>query len=83
MDKVLVDVFLPAAGKSFDVLLPKKSKLYEVSYLLAGAFGELANGFYFPTDDAILCSRDNGEVLNLSMSVQELGLVNGSRLILI
>ena len=55
MDKVLVEVFIPASEKSYDVFLPLQSKLHEVVYLLAGTMTELSQGYFSATHDTILC----------------------------
>lgn len=83
MDKVLVEVYVPASEKEFDVFLPLESKLYEVLALLAGTMTELSQGFFAATEDTILCDRKTGAILNINQSVEENGLVNGAKLMLI
>lgn len=83
MDKVLVEVFIPASEKSYDVFLPQQSKLHEVLYLLAGTMTELSQGYFSATHDTILCDRKTGTILNINQTVEELGLMNGAKLMLI
>jgi hypothetical protein len=83
MDKVLVEVYVPAAEKEFDVFLPLESKLYEVLHLLAGTLTELSDGHFAATPDTILCDRSNGEILNINCTVGENRLANGTKLMLI
>ena len=83
MDKVLVEVYVPAAEKEYDVLLPLESKLYEVVYLLSGTMTELSQGHFSATADTILCDRRDGAILNINQTVEENGLANGTKLMLI
>lgn len=83
MDKVLVEVYLPASEKSFDVFLPLESKLYEVVYLLTNTMTELTEGEFSPSHDTILCNRHSGTILNINMTVEENGVINGAKLMLI
>ena len=83
MDKVLVEVYVPAAEREYDVLLPLESKLYEVVFLLSGTLSELSQGHFAATKDTILCDRSNGSILNINQTVEENGLENGRKLMLI
>lgn len=83
MDKILVEVFVPALARTYDVYIPLTTKLWEVETLLTGAIAELSNGYFAPTRDTILCERTSGSVLDIGMSAQESGLHHGSRLMLI
>jgi hypothetical protein len=83
MDKVLVEVYVPASEKSFDVFLPLESKLYEVVYLLNNTISELTQGEFSSTGDAILCDRHTGQILNINLTVEENGIINGTKLMLI
>ena len=83
MDKVLVEVFIPASEKSYDVFLPLESKLHEVVHLLAGTMTELSQGYFSATQDTILCDRKTGIILNINQTVEEHGLMNGAKLMLI
>lgn len=83
MDKVLVEVYIPATETSFDVFLPQESKLYEVVFLLTGTMSELTEGEFSPSHDTILCERHNGTILNINMTVEENGVINGAKLMLI
>ena len=83
MNKILVEVFLPALEQSYDVFIPLESKLSEVILLLTKVLNDLSNGCYIARDDAILCDRETGNIFSINMSVFELGLKNGSKLMLI
>ncbi len=81
--KVLVEILLPAAGKSFDVFIPLERKMSEVIRLVAGALSDLSDSTYLYSDGAVLCNADTGIIYNVNMEIAELGIKNGSRLMLI
>ena len=82
-DKILVEVFLPAVNQSYDAYIPFNMKLHEVEALLVGAFAALSDGYFKASHQAVLCDKDTGILLDINKSAQELGLQNGSRLMLI
>ncbi|WP_068673720.1 EsaB/YukD family protein [Oceanobacillus sp. Castelsardo] len=83
MNKVLVEIFLPAANESFDVYIPVESRLSEVLQLVSSLLSDLSAGKYKATQDAVLCDAKTGMIFNINMAVSELGIQNGSRLMLI
>ncbi|WP_045518284.1 hypothetical protein [Neobacillus niacini] len=83
MDKILVEVFIPAANQTYDVFLPLKTKVHEVVFLLANTMTELSQGYFTGSDHTILCDRNTGTILNINSSAEELGLLNGTKLMLI
>lgn len=83
MHKILVEIYNPASNHTFDVFIPLESKLYEVTLLLSNAVSELSNGFYKATEQTALCDRSSGQVLDINLTVEELGLKNGSKLMLL
>lgn len=82
MDRILIELWVPAAERSYDVWIPCGSRMYVVRRLLATAVKELSAGKYSPTDDVAICDR-SGKILDNNMTVHELGLKNGSQLMLI
>ena len=83
MSKALVEVTIPAAEKKFDIFIPLDSRLYEVCILVSAALTELSEGKFIGSGDCVLCDGESGEVLDVSMIVSELGIKNGSKLMLI
>lgn len=83
MDKILVEVYLPAANHSYDVYIPLKSKLHEVIQLLSRTLMELSEGYFIPNQDTVICDRDTGIIYSINMSIEELELHNGSKLMMI
>ena len=59
MDKVLVEISVPAAGRSFDVFIPQTSKMSEVVMLVSKSLAELSAGKFKPDYSTILCVGEN------------------------
>lgn len=83
MEKVLVSVHVPAVDESYDIFIPPESPMYEVQELIKRAVGVLSHGQYIAGKTSILCFGNSGGIININLSVWELGIRNGSRLILI
>ena len=83
MDKVLIDIFLPAINRSFEVYIPLDSKFYEITHLVSKMLSELSNGLFISGDDSILYERKTGNILNINMSARQLNIKNGGNLMLL
>jgi len=83
MKKVLVEVFVPVIDAKYDVFIPSASQMSEVLELLKKAVTDLSKGRFVATDETALCYRENGAIINVNMTVFELGIHNGSKLMLI
>lgn len=83
MSKVLVEVYVPALGQSYDVFIPLHSPMHEVLELLKRAVTELSDGRFAANGNTALCNRQDGTIININMSVYELRIRNGSKLMLI
>ena len=83
MNKILVEVFVPAAGKSYDAFISLESHMEDVRKMLCQSVNNLTQGNYYADDETIVCDAESGIIYNVNISVYELGIKNGSRLMLI
>lgn len=83
MKKYLVDVYLPASGKHYDVYLPAGKQIGEATQLLIRLAESLSSGSFKGTADTVLVNADNGQPFNRSHTVYDAGIRNASRLILV
>ena len=83
MKKVLVEVYVPVIDARYDVFIPNTSPISEVLELLKKAVSDLSDGHFIPNGETALCYRENGAIINVNMTVYELGIHNGSKLMLI
>ena len=83
MSKVLVEIYLPAARNSFDVYLPLEERLSTVLPVISNLLEDLSQGNFKATAQTLLCNRETGIIYNINLSIYELQLLNGSKLMLI
>lgn len=83
MDKVLVEVYVPVLDRSFDIFIPLRSPMYEVLELIKKAVREMSDGHFEADANTAICHRENGTIININLSVYELEIRNGSKLMLI
>lgn len=83
MDKILIEVYVPLLGTAWDVFIPQDVKMYEVLDMIKKAVANLSGGRFVADENTAICYRDSGAILNINLSVSELSLHNGSKLMLI
>lgn len=83
MEKVLVEVFVPVLERSFDIFIPLSSPMFEVLELIKKAVKEMSDGRFVADTNTALCHREDGTIININLSVYELEIRNGSKLMLI
>lgn len=83
MNKVIVNVYVPIINISYDIFIPVQSQLFEVTDLIKKAVFELSEGRFVPTPDTVISLKASGEILDINSTVFELGIGNGTKLMLI
>lgn len=83
MDKVLVEVYVPVLEQSFDMFIPEQSPMYEVLELMKKAVTDLSDGRFTGNPSTVICHRIDGTIININLSVHDLEIRNGSKLMLI
>lgn len=83
MNKVLVEVVLPAAEMKFDVYIPLDIKVYDARLMIAELLSNLSDGKFKATNDTVLCNANTGDIFDINMFVAETEIKNGSQLMLI
>lgn len=83
MNKVIVNVYVPILNISYDIFIPVQLQLFEVTELIKKAVFELSEGRFMPTPDTAIAIRASGEILDINSTVFELGIGNGTKLMLI
>ena len=83
MDKVLVEIRVPAADAKFDAFIPQTSKGSEVLEIVKGIFTSMFEGKYKQVSDSVLCVYDTGKLLDINRTMYEQSKKNGTKLVLI
>ena len=82
-NKLLVEIYLPAAGRSFDMRIPADSRMGEINALVASIAADLSGGSYRATGTSVLVNAADGRIFDTSMTPSDLEIKNGTKLILI
>jgi len=82
-NKALVELMVPAADRTFDVFIPLDSRMSVVRTLISSVVNEMSEGKFKANDSTVLCDPDSGAILDVNMLATDLGIKNGSRLMLI
>ncbi len=83
MEKIMVELYLPAAEEAYDVRIPGDSRIGDIVPLLETCMAELAEGYFVPKGGSVLCDRETGIALNINLTAREMGILNGTKLMLI
>lgn len=83
MNKIIVYLYIPASGKKYEIRIPASSQMFKVLELIKTAVFDTDDGKYHPDDTAVLCDKNTGNIINLNLTAEELGIQNGSNLMLI
>lgn len=82
MNKIVVEVQVPAVNKVYDARIPRDVQIWEVAKLISQMVAALEPGMYAEDNQAVLCDYETGQILDTNKLVDDVGLVNGSRVIL-
>ena len=82
MDKLLIEVYVPAIASAFDISIPREARVFELLPLITTAVAQRSGGLFIP-NDAVLCNGSTGAIFGNNMSVDDMRLKNGSQLMLI
>ena len=83
MDKTLVEVYVPLLRNSYDIFVPRSVQMFDVLELIKKAITELSESRFIPNVNTVICSKETGRIFDINKSADELGIKNGSKLMLI
>lgn len=82
MNKYIVTIYVPLLNEKFDVLIPNSKRVIDIIYHSSKIISSLFEG-EFEIKNYNLINRDNGNIYDLSLLINETDIKNGSELILI
>lgn len=83
MEKILVDVVVPAAEKTFNVFIPDDLCIGEVTDLLGKVLSDLSEYKFSPSEDCMLFEFSSGKAYDKGQLVKDLPIFDGTKLMLI
>lgn len=82
-NKVCVDLIVPSIEERYNIFIPINKKTIEIIFLLNKAINDMSNGAFPMSDTLSLINANNGIIYDVSKTVMENGILNGTKLILI
>lgn len=83
MQTIIVEIFVPAISASFDFRLPSTGLIGDIISEVARILEETQQNMTLVRDQLVLCDMERGRPLKREETVAEVGLEDGSRLILV
>lgn len=83
MEKILVEIYVPVLSTSWDMFIPQQLQMSDILDMIKKAVSELSDRRFVADSNTAICHREDGTILNINLSAYELGLRNGSKLMLI
>lgn len=82
-ESILIQLYFPVIGETYELWIPRKIQLKQVGKIIASLLEENEGISYYSKEQALICDRETGKILNGNATVEELHLMNGERLMLI
>ena len=82
MSKILIELYVPAITSTYDIYVPANAHVATLLPLFDSAVKNLSHGLY-ASSNAVLCCGDTGIIFSSRMTVKDMNLKNGSRLMLL
>lgn len=83
MDKILIEIFVPAINEQFDIFVPLDVPIKDLNSLMANGVAELTNGKYIVSGSEQLCLKEPSGLLNPLLTLQDYGIKDSTQLYLI
>lgn len=83
MNKVLIEIHVPAIYEHFDIFAPVDIPIRELNVIIANGVAEITNGKYISSKSEQLCLKEPSGLLNPSLTLQDYGIKDGTKLYLI
>lgn len=80
--KILINVYVPAVGKKYDILVPQFLRIRNITALIAETVENLSNHFYVSSGAECLCSVEKNTILQQESTLDAYGIQNGEHLLL-
>lgn len=83
MNKVLVEIYIPAIGEHFDIFVPVDVSIRDVTKVITDGVVEITNGKYVASNCELLCLKEPAGLLDPSCTLGDYGVKVGTQLYLI
>ena len=80
--KILVNIYVPAIQRKYDVFIPSAVKVKTAASLIANTVENLSNHLYVVSGEEYLCSIEKNSILRRGATLEQYGICNGDHLIM-
>lgn len=81
-NKILLELWVPAAERSFDIRVPRQLKVAQAADMIVEFIKRQEEG-YLPTNESVLCDMESGRPFDPNAFIDGIGLHNSSRIMLL
>lgn len=83
MKDIYLQIYVPSKNRTFDIKASKSLMLYQLKSMIYDVISSEIDVELLEKSEPTLCDKQSGIIFNINMSIAELGLRNGSQLMLI
>ena len=83
MNKILVEICIPASGDHFDIFVPVDIPIGELNDVIASGIAEITDGRYIHSKREQLCLKEPAGVLDPALTLQDYSIRDGMQIYLI
>lgn len=83
MKKILIEVSMPAAAKTFDMFVPEDMLIGEFALLAETFFEQTSEGLFRKTAPAVVLGKNDGSIYPYDRMFRETNIRSGTKLYLI
>ena len=83
MEKILIGLYVPAVQKHFDLFVPSKLSIRELTELLSTGVDDLSNGGFSRTGSEMLCMKEPDMLLQPDKNLYDYGVEDGAQFIML
>ncbi len=83
MKKITVNVFVPASGNDYEMRIPRNIRAGKANEMILDYLNNKSDESFIPNSLSRLCSCKTGEPYDWNLYIDELGLENGERVLII
>ncbi len=83
MNKVLIELYIPAIGDHFDIFVPVDIPIQDLTKVIINGIVEITNGRYVPSLCEHLCMMEPTGMLNPVLSLYDYGVIDGAQIYLV
>lgn len=80
MNKVLVEIHIPATGDHFEAFVPIDVQIRDITHVIVNGIVEITNGKYVASNCEQLCMKEPQGLLEPSLCLHDYGVKDGMHL---